>query len=161
MNTSTKPLRTLLALACVAGCTGLHAAVTCSFNGVALALPLYDSSNTAPTDSVGSVDVLCTNIDVTSNSGVTVALSVGAGANGSISDRKMAGNGDLLRYGIYSDAGRVINWGQGMEGVQQSSGLLSAGETKPLHFTLFARIPALQNVHAGLYQDQLILTITP
>jgi spore coat protein U-like protein len=155
-------LRTLVALACVAGSAGLHAAgVSCIVNSLALVFPIYDASDPSPTNSMGSVDVQCTNFDANPTTGVGVSVGISAGSNGSVSDRKFAGSGGLLSYGVYQDAARTINWGQGMDAVQQSSGAMTAGQSKILHYTLFGSIPAHQNVPAGIYQDLLVLTITP
>jgi spore coat protein U-like protein len=107
------------------------------------------------------LELQCTNLDAIANSGVTVAVSLGPGANGTATDRQMASSGHLLRYGIYRDAARTGLWGSGMDAAQLSSGALAPHQTTPLHFTLFGRIPAQQNVPAGLYQDQLVLTVTP
>lgn len=156
-----KALHTLITLACLASSAGLQATVVCSLNGAVLTFAPYDVLSASPTDSIGSVDLQCTNLHASASSGVTVAVALSAGANGSTQDRRMAGNGSLLRYGIYRDGARTAIWGQGMDAVQQSSGPLASNETKMLHFNLFARIPAQQDVRAGLYQDQLILTITP
>lgn len=161
MNTPTKTLRTFIALACLVCSAGVHAALDCGVNSAALTFPPYDTSSIGPTDSVGVVDITCRNLGAGIDRGSSVAMSLGAGTNGSVSDRKMAGTSDLLHYGIYSDAGHTINWGQGMDAVQQFSGPFSPNETKRLQFVLFGRIPALQNVHAGSYQDQVVLTITP
>lgn len=160
-TTSIRSLPLLAALISLAGSAGLQAAaISCNINSEALAFRIYDDSDPAPTDSIGSVDVQCTNMDVNTNT-ANVALGLSAGANGTISDRKMAGNGHLLRYGVFSDAARSSSWGQGMDAVQQSSGPLGPNQSKLLHYTLFGRIPAQQNQPPGTYFDQLVLTVTP
>ena len=153
-----------VALACgLAGGT-LHAAIACSFNSVALRFPAYETFETSPTDGTGSVHISCTNLGTASASGSTVVLGIGASLNGTASDRKMAsmrGGADLLRYGIYRDAARSLNWDQGPDAVVQGTGPLQARETRSMHFTLFGRIAPQQDVRAGTYRDLLVLTLTP
>jgi spore coat protein U-like protein len=150
------------ALACAAACAGLHAAgIECSFSSAALSFPPYETYGNSPTDGIGSVQVQCINHDELGSTGVNVALSIGASANGTVTDRQMAGNGDTLRYGVFSDSARSQNWGDGLGAPTQNTGALLGSQSKTLNFTLYGRIPPLQNPHPGHYSDSLLLTVTP
>lgn len=160
MNKSTinfHALRTCcVALACVAGSSYLHAGIACDINGAALAFGMYDPSVNSPTDGVGTVNLACTNMGPAAPGGASVALTISP-----FSDRKMLGNGNALYYGIYSNDARSVNWGTGSAAPQLRTGAMQANETKNLHFTLYGRIPPLQNIAAGNYSDSLLITITP
>lgn len=164
MNPTPKPFKALrlvwIALAFVLHGGDLRAATSCMINGSALKFPNYDPSNSSPTDGVGSVEVSCTNLDPAASVAPSVALSLGSSAHGLSSDRKMAGNVNVLRYGIYGDSARTLNWDE-THGPTQKVGPLQAHETKRANFTLYGRIPALQNVHAGTYSDTVLVTVTP
>jgi spore coat protein U-like protein len=121
-----------------------------------LAFGLYDPSSSSPTDGVGTVDLSCTNLMAATPSGASVALSLST-----TSDRKMLGNGHALNYGIYTNAARSVNWGDGSAAPMVSTGAMQANERKSMHFTLYGRIPPLQNIAAGNYADSLLITITP
>lgn len=151
-----------VALVCGLGCAELLAAVTCTFTNGALTFPSsYDASASAPTDGVGSVNLSCVNMGSSGTSGETIILKIGPGAHGSVSERKMASGSSYLRYGIYSDAGRSQNWGDGFDAPTRQTGPLTANQTTSLQYTLYGRIPAQQNVPAGTYSDSLLLTFSP
>lgn len=160
MNKTTTKFQTvracLVALACVSGYSCLHAGVSCDVDSAALTFSLYDPSSTSPTDGVGTVDLHCSNPLAATPNGVSVALSISP-----TSDRKMRGNGHTLNYGIYSNAARSANWGDGSAAPMLSTGALQANESKSLHFTLYGRIPPLQNIAAGNYSDSLLITLSP
>ena len=151
------PLRAgLVVLACVSGCSGLYAGVSCDVDSAALAFGLYDPSSSSPTDGVGTVNLHCASPLAATPNGVSVALSISP-----TNDRKMLGNGHVLHYGIYSNFARSTNWGDGSSAPMLSTGTMQANESKSLHFTLYGRIPPLQNIAAGNYSDSLLITISP
>lgn len=160
MNKSPKNCHALracwIALTCLTGSSCLHAGIACDITSAALAFGLYDPSNNFPTDGVGTVDLSCTNLNTAAPNGATVALSISPTGN-----RKMTANGHALNYGIYSNSARSLNWGDGAAAPMLGTGAMRANETKNLRFTLYGRIPPLQNIAAGNYSDSLLLTITP
>ena len=160
MNKSTMDFHALrtcwVALACIAGSSCLHAAITCDITSAALNFGMYDPSSNVPTDGVGTVNLSCTNLSTAAPNGATVALSISPTGN-----RKMLSNGHALNYGIYSNSARSANWGDGAVAPMLSTGAMQANETKNLHFTLYGRIPPLQNIYAGNYAGSLLVTITP
>ena len=151
----------LCTLLCALACSQAHSAVSCAVNNAVLAFGTYTAFTAQPTDSVGTVDLSCANLDSTAGSGVSVLLGIGASANGSATQRKLAGNGSTLNYGIYSDPARTRSWTEGPDAPQQPTGPLQARETRQLRFTLYGRIPPLQNSNAGAYSDSLVITVTP
>ena len=141
--------------------TSAMAASSCSINSAGLMFGNYDTSSGSPNDSMGSVSVQCTNLGPLATSGDTVALKIGGGAFGTVADRKMASGTSYMRYGIFSDPAHGQNWGDDITAPTQSTGALAVGASKALNFTLYGRIPQLQNVRAGSYSDSLLLTVTP
>ena len=155
-TTNFHALRACLLLLCISGSSYLHAGIACDINGAALAFGMYDPSEKLPTDGVGTVNLSCTNFNTVAPNGATVALSIS-----SVSSLKMIGNGDALDYGIYSNSARSISWGNGLAAPTLSTGAMQANETKALRFTVYGRIPPLQNIAAGSYADSLLITVTP
>ena len=160
MNKSTTNFHALracwVALACVSGSSCIHAAIACDITSAALAFGMYDPSSYSPTDGVGTVNLSCTNFMTAAPNGASLALTISPASN-----RKMTGNGHALNYGVYSNSARSLNWGDGSAAPMLSTGAMQANETKPLRFTLYGRIPPLQNIVAGNYADSLLITITP
>jgi spore coat protein U-like protein len=168
VNTHHEPSRALgaacIAMACAVGSCPLYAAIACAINSQKLDFADYRTFNTSPTDGNGTVEVNCTNLDVSAAGPSALVLGIGPSSHGVAADRKMApmsGQVDLLRYGIYRDAGRSVNWDQGNNAQVLRLEGLQALQTKTFSFTLFGRIPPLQNVRPGTYQDALTLTISP
>ena len=141
----------------------LHAAeVGCKIYGAPLAFASYDTFSSSPTLGNGNVSVSCINLGPGDVQNTLVTLTVGDGIHGGANDRSMVGgNGSLLHYGIFSDPGLTNSLGSGSPGIQQSTGPIVYLHTTPLNFPLFGRIAPLQNVQAGSYNDNVIITVTP
>ncbi|HET9652114.1 MAG TPA: spore coat protein U domain-containing protein, partial [Usitatibacter sp.] len=85
-----------------------------------------------------------------------------SGSTGTVARRalRQAGGTDLLLYNFYRDAGRLAVWGEtaGVDTVTQNVTVPNKG-VSTLTFTMYGRIEPLQNVHAGTYSDNLVITI--
>lgn len=146
----------LIGVACASGSSFLHAGISCDVDSAALAFGMYDPSSSRPTDGTGTVRLHCTSLATATPGGASVAMTITPTSN-----RKMVRNGDTLHYGIYSNSARTVNWGDGAAAPMLSTGPMQANETKNLQFTLYGLIPPLQNIAAGHYSDNLLITITP
>ncbi|MCZ2495464.1 fimbrial major subunit CsuA/B family protein [Xylophilus sp. Kf1] len=135
--------------ASLAGLLSLAAgAAGCGVANAGLAFGGYDPFDASPHDSATGIVVGC---DVAVP--YTLALS---GGQGGLSDRRMAGPATQgLRYGLFVDASRTTAWGDGGFGTTTVSGHAASA-----HHTVYGRMPARQNVGAGLYLDQLTITVT-
>ena len=155
--------RVVLALALGGACVKAQATVTCLFTTIPGIFENYDPSVAAPTDFVPSVVVNCTS---NNNSGETadVVLSVGAGIYGTVANRQMqiSGGTQRLLYNLYRDSARAQIWGDvvGIDTMLTTiTGIKKIGRT--VTFTIYGRIPALQNIDAGNYTDSVQIRITP
>jgi len=152
-------------LFCAFGPTGVQAH-TCTVSATALAFGGYVSPNGPRVDSTATVHVACTPTYLLLACSVSYTLSISAGTVGTPGARQMAHGTGRLRYDLYSDAGRTVPWGDGGGAGATAGGNITSGllglvcAPGARNHTVFGRIPALQNVPAGGYQDQVILTIT-
>lgn len=139
---------------------------TCTVGATPLVFGGYTSPNGPRVDSTATVQVLCTPTYLLLACSVSYTLSISAGTVGTPGARQMAHGAGRLRYDLYSDAGRTIPWGDGGGGGAAPGGNITSGLLGLIcapgtrSHTVFGRIPAAQNVPAGAYQDQVILTIT-
>ena len=106
----------------------------------------------ANVDQISTLQVQCTN---------TTPYNIGfdKGANGiAVTARKMKGGptNELLSYSIYSDAGRVTNWGNTV-GTDTVS---SIGNGAAQSFTAYGRIPVQTTPTPGAYTDTITVTVT-
>jgi spore coat protein U-like protein len=107
----------------------------------------YSPFSAAPLDSTGQVVANCAGAQ-----GYAVTLNAGVNS-GSFSNRHLVHGKSRLFYQLYSDGARTRVWGDGTGG----STIVSA--TTSASLTIYARIPALQNVAAGTYADTVLVTI--
>jgi spore coat protein U-like protein len=150
-NDSTPMKRPRVALYACAGIAmlavfSLARAVQCAVATTSVAFGSYDPFANTATDGTGTVTVSC---DVAA----TYTVAINAGTSGSF-NRSLASGNHLLAYNLFVDATRTSVWGDGTAGTSR----LSSSGTGAVH-TVYARIPALQNVTAGSYADALTVTL--
>ncbi|GAB3776942.1 hypothetical protein GCM10028796_55340 [Ramlibacter monticola] len=142
-----------------------HADTTCRLTaGASLAFGVYDPVSAVANDSLARVSAVCSR-----NGGprdVTITLQVGQGTNGTgVNARRMANGsvgGEYLNYGLFRDTGRSAVWGfsAGIDTMSQSLSIDNNGSATAT-FTIYGRIPALQDVAIGSYSDAVTITVTP
>ena len=128
---------------------GAHA-VNCSVSSTPIGFGTYDVFSSSNLDTTGSVRVKC------APGNTTYTISLQAGLNGSINNRKMqnsSGNGKM-NYNLYIDAARSIIWGDG------TGGTVTVTNNSPKSITVYARIPAGQNVSTGSYSDSVTVLVS-
>jgi spore coat protein U-like protein len=109
----------------------------------------YDPFGRSNLDGAGNIAVTC-DLGVT----YTIALSSGGGAYAA---RVMANGAYSLEYNLYSDAARILVWGDGNGGTATVGG---SGAGTATNVTIYGRIPAAQNAHVGNYSDNVVVTVT-
>ena len=139
--------RRLLAVTLALVAPGAWPACTVSVQGVNFGS--YDPFGRNPVDSAGNVAVTC-------DAGVSYAIALSSGG-GPYAARVMANGSYLLQYNLYTDAARVMVWGDGNGGTATVGG---SGTGSASNVTIYGRIPASQNAHVGNYADNVIVTVT-
>ena len=155
-----------VAIALLGACSA-RADITChivSTSGIAFGV--YDSLSATPTDTLTNIRVSCER-----NGGpqiVIMTMRLGPGSHGATaSDRRMrqvSGGNDYLAYGLYRDVSRSAVWGsnENVDTVSQTVSIAVPNKgTQSGTFTIYGRIPALQDVSAGTYSDRVDITLTP
>lgn len=122
-------------------------AASCTVNTVGVAFGSYDVFKKGATNSTGRIRLKCS-----SSLSYTIALSAGAGT---MASRVMTHGADDLQYNLYTDSTRTTVWGDGTSGSVTMRGL-----GNQVAYTVYARIPARQNVPAGSYSDTVTVTVT-
>ena len=90
------------------------------------------------------------------NADVTITLSKGGSAT--FSPRTLNSGTDTLNYNLYRDAARTTIWGDGT-GSTASYTQVGLPNNTAQNLTIYARIPAAQDVRAGTYTDSVTVTI--
>jgi spore coat protein U-like protein len=130
-------------------------AATCSIAAGSMAFGSYDALGGGQVDGAATLSVACTK-------GAAAAITLGQGEHPGVGStdttpqRRMSSGTDFLSYELYTDALRTSAWGNtGSTGKPYvaPSGL-------PSEITLYGRIGARQDVHAGAFTDLVVATIT-
>jgi spore coat protein U-like protein len=145
-------VRTALTAILVVCAAASAEAAQCTVSTTPVNLGTYDVFATSPNDSTGTVTLNC-------NGGArNVAITISRGAAPSYAFRFMNKGLELLLYNLYLDASRSVIWGDGSGGSQMEIvGNPPNNQDHPV--TIFARIPAGQDVSAGSYTDTVSVTV--
>jgi spore coat protein U-like protein len=129
-------------------------AITCTVTTTSVNFGNYTTTTATPNDSVGTVTTHCSNNGQTSIA-TDISLSTGFGT---YAQRTMKSGSNLLNYNLYTNASRATVW----TNVVPSEGHANYQvDTTPIDkiFSVYGRIPALQNVPIGTYTDTIIVTV--
>jgi spore coat protein U-like protein len=137
-------------------------ALSCDFTVSDLSFGFYDIVGTTPTDSTASLTVTCERAKK-DPAQVKYDVSLGASTSGSMNPRALQGpNPDPLFYNIFTDATRLVVWGDGTGGTSVVTGHIrpiKQNDTGSLTHIFYGRIFPLQPVLPGSYADSITLTI--
>jgi spore coat protein U-like protein len=98
-----------------------------------------------------TLSVTCTN-----TAPYTVGLNAGTTAGALVTNRMMIGpSGVLLKYSLYSNAGRTANWGN-----STGSWVSGTGTGAAQTLTVYGQLPASQKALSGTYTDTITATVT-
>ena len=139
------------------------AVITCTFSSTpGMSFGPYNDSSAVATDSATPIVVRCSRVLGTNNADVVLQLGPSA-TSGTIATRQMGSGANRMNYNLYRDAARSQVWGQtsGVDTGQLNTGNIGNGSSVNVTFTVFGRIPALQNVSSGAYSDSVQLTVSP
>ena len=129
-------------------------AANCSVSTTSVNFGSYDVLAASPTDTTGTISVYCNNITY-----VTGSIGPSFNSGGFIPRQmRLAAGTELMDYNLYTDVARTQVWGDG------TGGTLTVSNTVPkkvtTNYTIYGRIPAEQDILAGLYTETLTVTIS-
>jgi spore coat protein U-like protein len=122
---------------------------TCSVVTSPLAFGAYSGAVLAGTT---TVSVTCTN-----TTPYSIGLNAGIATGATVTTRKMTGpSSSLISYGMYSDAGHTVNWGN----TPATDTVAGTGIGSVQVSTVYGQMPAGQLVTPGAYSDTITATVT-
>lgn len=127
----------------------------CSVRTTSIIFGNYDVLSSVADTGTGTISLSCT-------PGADVTISIGASSNsGAFYPRRMvyAGLGDTLDYNLYTSAAMIQVWGDGTNGTVTAYYPNVKRSNTPL-IRIYGKIDPQQNVPAGNYSEQLVVTIT-
>lgn len=129
-------------------CVTSNAWSACSISVTGVNFGSYDIFSTVPLESTGTIDVSCD-----ARTAFDVGLSTGI--SGNYTSRYMTYSSSQLVYNLYRNAAMTRILGDGTVGTR----FFSVNNARNRSFTVYGRIPARQNVYAGLYTDSIVVTL--
>jgi spore coat protein U domain-containing protein, fimbrial subunit CupE1/2/3/6 len=150
-----------LVLFLLLGLSSMANAQSCSVNSTSVAFGAYDPiGSSSPLDGSGQIAVDC------NPNNVMFTATLSTGGSGSYTPRRMASGANTLQYNLYLDAARTNIFGDGSGGTQAATcitgitaygciGSNPSGQGRRATLPFYGRIPAGQDVEAGLYSDTI------
>lgn len=136
---------------------GSSGGCACTISTTSVSFGTYNPQNGAPNDSVGTIAMACVGNNLTPS---TYILSLNGGVSGSVAARTLRSGANVLQYNLYKNAARTILWGDDTGGGASIVDVRPPGNGFAKQFTVYARVPAHQNVAAGGYRDTITVTLS-
>lgn len=129
----------------------------CEVSTTPVSFGVYDVFSFSPLDTTGTLSVACNNLEK-KQMPVTVSISRGGAASFNPRQMQQIGGTSRMNYYLFLDASRTAIWGDGTGGSSTFTGTID--RASPLTVPIYGRIPARQNLRAGAYRDNLVVTVT-
>jgi spore coat protein U-like protein len=138
-----------------AACNGVGC--SCTVTATAVSFGSYNPIASTTNDATGTVQVTCTMVIALAGS---YTIDISSGSSGNVAQRTLKQGANSLNYNLYTDPARSIVWGDGTGGSSHVSPTFTALLFVQQSVTVYGRIPAGQNVAAGVYGDTITVTVT-
>lgn len=134
---------------------------SCSLSSGGINFSTYDPLLAANTNVTGNIRVTCGVLSGLVALGVSYGIQLSAGGSGSFTTRQLSKGASKLNYNLYVDSARTTVWGDGSGATQtvDAAYTVALGAATYQDYTVYGRVPMLQNVAAGAYTDSLVVTI--
>ena len=145
----------VLFLSCL--CMADEAFAGCDVTATNINFGTYNVFNAIPLVTTGTITVTCSLLPLLTN----VNISIGPSTNsGGFNPRqvKHSSKPDRLNYNLFINSLMTTIWGDGTNGTDTVTCRVIVGQ--PCIQTVYAQVPALQDVSAGSYSDTVVITIT-
>jgi len=152
---STVRITSILILLIAGLFTGKAHAINCRVTLFAIDFGVYMPMTTTHVEITGRIDVRCQ-----AQPG-SFTVVIGPGISGDQLARTLsAGGPDVLNYNLYTDAARTQIWGDGTVPTFLVSGVRpTSGRPTSYNYPVYGRIFANQGPNAGIYNDNLLVTV--
>jgi spore coat protein U-like protein len=118
----------------------------CTVSSEAVSFGTYDPTSGNPLNAIGSISVKCTPETLS-----VVKLDPGRNSGGGFGQRKMQKDGNYLNYNLYTDAACTKIWGDGTSNTFTQTGSSNV--------VVYGKIPAMQKVTPGVYNDSVTIIV--
>ena len=139
-------------LVAVLACPCTASAVICHVRATPLDFGTYSPGDPSPRDMAGEIEVRC------QGTAGAFATTLSPGSGGTFAQRQMVSGASVLLYNLFVDAARSLIWGDGTGGSHRAGGLPRPGRLV-FNFPVYGRVFPRQAVGAGMYTDDILVTV--
>jgi spore coat protein U-like protein len=125
---------------------------SCTISVTSIAFGNYNVFTTTADDSTGTITFRC------NAAARNISISLSDGSSSTFSPRTMRKSSEVLQYNLYRNAARTTLWGDGTGGTSVYTNS-NPPNNRNVNVTIYARIPAQQDVSAGSYSDTVSAVI--
>jgi spore coat protein U-like protein len=125
---------------------------SCTISVTSVAFGNYNVFTVSAYDSTGTVTYRC------NSQATNISIALSDGSSSTFSPRTLRNGGEVLNYNLYRDAARSTIWGDGTGGTSVYTNANPPNNSN-VNVTIYARIPAQQDVSAGSYSDTVSAVI--
>jgi spore coat protein U-like protein len=153
-----------MAFGSIACATGAYAATATSSFTVQMTITASCVVNSATMLDFSSHGVLTANVDATSTINIqctnstfySIGLNPGTATGATVTTRKMTQGAATVSYSLYSDPGRLTNWGN----IVGTDVVAGTGNGASQAYTVYGRVPPQTTPAANAYSDTITVTVT-
>ena len=138
--------------------SGLCLVCSCTITSTAISFGNYDPLSSTALASTGTLGFSC-NFGV-SLGGINFTISLATGSSGAYATRTLKNGTNTLNYNLYTTVQDTTVWGDGTPNTATVSSSYPSTNAPPVNVTVYALIPARQNIISGLYSDSITATVT-
>lgn len=126
-----------------------HSEAACTISTTSVNFGTYNVYSATPLDSTGTVTFRCGPPDR------NIVITLSRGSSATFNPRTLRMGAEVLNYNLYRNAARTNIWGDGTGGTAVYSDVNPPNNTNVV-LTVYARIPAGQDVSGGNYNDTIV-----
>lgn len=141
-----------------------QAGADCTVSTAGVNFGEYDPTVATPKDAVGTLTISCTFVGTGGATEAHYQVFLSPGLSGDYRQRQMASGVNRLNYNLYMDAARTQLLGDNSNSTERIEGTLRVGpgvgnNTRTAAYSMYGRIPALQDAKTGSYADTIVATL--
>ena len=145
------PVR-VVAAACLLLAAAARVDAACTLSSTSISFGTYDVFQAGPSDSTGTITFRCGTADR------DIRIAISKGTSSTFSPRTLVSGPESLTYNLFFDPSYTQIWGDATGGTTTYF-IRNPQNNRDIVLTMYARIPAGQDITVGSYSDTVVVTL--